>query len=1208
MSTSEQRHQVEELLQQLLRSLLPLVDADLGGFFVFDEQLESVEFGAIQGLQPPQSVTPVEVMHVPPDTVAAERWILTHGRPLHLYRRAHWRKFPPVNPGLRALAERNALAALVLPLHWEDEVVGVAYFWRHRNPRPFTLRQRRVAERWCRIAAIVAVASRLYQRERTLRSDLERLIELDRVLDRCTTLDDAVDRVLSSLAALLSVPSVLLALRVPEEPSWQVFATPDLDEVVRALRNSPIPWESFVGRDSQPVIVDRARATRVLGSWTTVIPEHVTAIAVFPFVERGSPVAITVACSSDSPPRLSPRAFGLVNLLHRQLGAVLHRLSYEQALQRRITELRALYRIAHSVTTTQDITRFLEAVDRIIRSHLRYDALIFLEPDPRNTHQLVIRWGSGSIPEAEVGYRIPLEHSLAGYVFRTGRPLHVPDTREDPRTYHRPERPLPLRSVFLLPVRQSDRTTAVLGFGRLAVDPFSEAEREFALLLTREITTALAVIDQRQELQRQVRIQETLNAVSEAVLRSADPRQFAEPVVAALTASTVPLAALYLALPSLPSEIFVLRCSRAGIIESEQPLHFTRELLDWLTELDSGTGVLLTTSSSRLPDTLRASLGVLADRIPLLYLRTVEVDETASGILLCGTDDERDLATVRTLVRETGERVARALERWTAELERRTLERFLRQLGTRSSLEELAQTLLSEIRHLIPFDFAAVLRFTAEPPALVSLLTVPPLDSLPAEWELTVDDCCLCDPRPDEPVRYIADSSREPRLGYALRVMIAGQPASLVSALLRASDHPFGIVLLGRFGADRFFPSERRRLAIIAASAALAFELQQANLRERTLYRASIEALAAAIDAKDPSTHDHSRRVARLSRLIAQKLELPPDMIEEIELAALLHDIGKLAIPDSILRKPTQLTEAEWALIRTHPSIGAEILATHPRLAKIARLVRWHHERWDGKGYPDGLREEAIPLGAAIIGLADAFDTMISDRPYRPAIPFGEAVEELRRCRGSHFHPSVVDAFLALLRDPNSLPAVVSELTVTASRAHALRTLFMIGELLPATADLMTLAEVIDIAISGSLSNDNIVIFLLDHTEQELWIAYSRHDSDLAADVRLPRGTGLAWKAIETMAPIAIDLTTGEASGLVRWGRRDLKAVLVAPVLEGGKPVGALAVSRTEARPFSPVEADLLATLGRCLAPTLASFRRSSSSTQKAAEVDRSDR
>jgi len=150
---------------------------------------------------------------------------------------------------------------------------------------------------------------------------------------------------------------------------------------------------------------------------------------------------------------------------------------------------------------------------------------------------------------------------------------------------------------------------------------------------------------------------------------------------------------------------------------------------------------------------------------------------------------------------------------------------------------------------------------------------------------------------------------------------------------------------------------------------------------------------------------------------------------------ALLHDIGKIGVPDNILRKPAALSEAEWVTMRKHPEFGARIVAGIPFLEDVARIVRHHHERWDGRGYPDGLAGEDIPLGARIFAVADSFDAMTSDRPYRRAMTIDEARAEVARCRGTQFDPTVADAFarigherLARVADeaPHTRPAVVA--------------------------------------------------------------------------------------------------------------------------------------------------------------------------------------
>ena len=196
-------------------------------------------------------------------------------------------------------------------------------------------------------------------------------------------------------------------------------------------------------------------------------------------------------------------------------------------------------------------------------------------------------------------------------------------------------------------------------------------------------------------------------------------------------------------------------------------------------------------------------------------------------------------------------------------------------------------------------------------------------------------------------------------------------------------------------------------------SSASAIALQNARHFESTrdLLRASVESLAAAVEAKDPSTQNHSRHVAGYARIIAEELGLSPDAIGEIELAGLLHDVGKIGIPDSVLEKPGPLDPAEWAAVHLHPIIGEQILSGNPTLRQLLPMVRHHHERWDGNGYPDRLSEHHIPAGSAIIAVAESFDTMTTHRTYQPAKSWSDAVAEVQAGRGTQFAPFAVDAF-----------------------------------------------------------------------------------------------------------------------------------------------------------------------------------------------------
>jgi len=173
--------------------------------------------------------------------------------------------------------------------------------------------------------------------------------------------------------------------------------------------------------------------------------------------------------------------------------------------------------------------------------------------------------------------------------------------------------------------------------------------------------------------------------------------------------------------------------------------------------------------------------------------------------------------------------------------------------------------------------------------------------------------------------------------------------------------------------------------------------------------------IASTIEARDQYTYGHSRDVRRYAVMLSEELGLPSDKVAVIGTAALLHDIGKIGIPDEVLNKPGRLDSEEWELIRGHPKLSATIIGHVPSLTPCLAAVLHHHERWDGLGYPSGLRGESIPLEARILAVADAFEAMTSPRPYRDRMSISDALEELRRCANNEFDPHLVDVFISII-------------------------------------------------------------------------------------------------------------------------------------------------------------------------------------------------
>jgi putative nucleotidyltransferase with HDIG domain len=213
-----------------------------------------------------------------------------------------------------------------------------------------------------------------------------------------------------------------------------------------------------------------------------------------------------------------------------------------------------------------------------------------------------------------------------------------------------------------------------------------------------------------------------------------------------------------------------------------------------------------------------------------------------------------------------------------------------------------------------------------------------------------------------------------------------------------------------REAADKELQLER-----YAADLRETFKQERARSQElQRSYMATVRALSNAVEARDAYTGKHAERVTAYGLQIARAMQLPLANDPEIEFGFLLHDIGKLAIPDAILYKPSALTEDERALMARHPVIGAEMVSGIEFLADAAAIVRSHHERWDGTGYPDGLAGTAIPLAARVFTVADVFDALTTDRPYRPASALPVARAMILAETGSHFDPAVTAAFSAL--------------------------------------------------------------------------------------------------------------------------------------------------------------------------------------------------
>ena len=287
---------------------------------------------------------------------------------------------------------------------------------------------------------------------------------------------------------------------------------------------------------------------------------------------------------------------------------------------------------------------------------------------------------------------------------------------------------------------------------------------------------------------------------------------------------------------------------------------------------------------------------------------------------------------------------------------------------------------------------------------------------IPSEDRFTVSRTLVSDVIGQGLSVFAHDASRDARFAEGQSI-VAQRIRAVMCVPLRTTDDVLGALYAdSQSGAGMFNEADLELLAAIGNQAGMALHRIRLMNDLENLLLDTVKAIAATIDARDGYTHRHSERVAHLATQLSRELALPDDVRESAHLAALLHDVGKIAVPDSILNKPGKLTPEEYAEMQKHPVHGARILGNIQSATVKAVLpgVQYHHERWDGTGYPEGLKDKSIPFLGRLLGVADFYDALTSARAYRPAISMVDAVNMVREGAGKHFDPQIAAALVRI--------------------------------------------------------------------------------------------------------------------------------------------------------------------------------------------------
>jgi HD-GYP domain-containing protein (c-di-GMP phosphodiesterase class II) len=350
-----------------------------------------------------------------------------------------------------------------------------------------------------------------------------------------------------------------------------------------------------------------------------------------------------------------------------------------------------------------------------------------------------------------------------------------------------------------------------------------------------------------------------------------------------------------------------------------------------------------------------------------------------------------------------------------------TLHRVSDALSRASGVEALFDSILSAILDVTKGDRAAILMReggdSSEVDSTINVLAMQTQAGVTSGGNMTLSRTVVRDVLEHGISTFTHDAMSDGRYGTGESVL-RERIRSVMCAPMRTTDQILGVLYVDSYSAHEFNEAGLELLAAIGNLAGVALHRARLLADVENLLLDVTKAIAAIIDAKDGYTHRHSERVAAFAVRLAQELGLSADDRATVELSGLLHDVGKIGVRDAILNKPGELTDDEFEEVRRHPTNGAAILANiqNSKIAQLLPGVKYHHERWDGSGYPEGLAGEQIPLLGRIVAVADYLDALTSDRSYRPGTPLDDVVRMLQSQAGLAFDPRVVEAAVALHR------------------------------------------------------------------------------------------------------------------------------------------------------------------------------------------------
>ncbi len=1019
-------HSFEEVSRQILPALLDLVGCSFAGIALFDlrRQTGKVLATVVRGKEAP----PFTFQASPPEVVRrALREKEAHTWPVE--------EFFPHSPAYQEyFRQLNIQAITSIPLRAGDQVLGVLNLgWREQDDiSPQSLR---VAQQVAGQLAIALQTTRLLEEERRARHTAESLQRASLALSHTLDPKEVLRTLLDELAK--QIPYASANVWLLEEGAWHAHALRGyrrfgVHERVARLTVAIEEWETFqiIQRTHQPLLIPDTQESPIWKHDPAM--DYIRSWLGVPLIAGGRLMGI-FSLDHTEPRGFTPEHVAVAEALAAPAAVALQNARLYRREARRRAELEALRQAALHLAGALELPQLLEnLIAQIVSLTGSKDAHIFLYEQGKLT--LGAAFYEGKLQPKP--YSEPRLDGVTYTAARTGQEVLVPDARQS--SFFQQENTWQGwgGSIISIPLKYGGQVVGVMNVAWPRPRGYTEDHLRLLRLLADHAAIAIYNARLLQEARQKTEQLEALYQTAHTLNTALDPTTVFQQVAQTARQLLPADAVLLFQIEQGQSQRLVCKVALGAQTENLLGLYLPARSGPLGEALQQRRALLVSQADQvSLWEKVTGALHGLRAR-SLLAVPLIAHGESLGVLVAINTESPRSFSPQdEELLVSLADHAAIALRNamLVEDLRRRVEEmevvtRLSAALRQAPDSHTIAQTLIREACHLVHAHSGIILFAVGEEASAEEGVQHLVLEGV----------CGLPYKTLGERLRVLAVSGPWYRLlRQSTPLVITGlshpiyrslaqwieawdlQASTLASVSLSTVDGTaLGLLLLARsVGDPPFSLKELDLLQTVAEIGANALQRARAYENLEQTFLETVLALAQTIDVKDAYTGDHSGRLAEWALAVAEVLGLSETEKQHLHWAALLHDIGKIGIPDEILLKPGPLSAEEWAVMKRHPEIGADIIRRVQGLQPVAEIIAAHHERWDGSGYPKGLKGEEIPLGARILAVVDSYGAMVDERIYRKASTHQEALEQIRRNAGKLYDPRVVEAFVQVMKD-----------------------------------------------------------------------------------------------------------------------------------------------------------------------------------------------